>query len=51
MIRLKRTKSGILDVLSDKKEFIEKFVSDNKLTIKSDDDLAKVFTYYNSLLP
>jgi hypothetical protein len=51
MARLKRSKSGILDVLSDQKELVEMFVSNNKLTIKSDDDLAKVFTYYNSLLP
>jgi hypothetical protein len=49
--RLKRSKSGILDVLSDQKDLVEKFISNNKLTIKSDDDLAKVFTYYNSLLP
>jgi hypothetical protein len=51
MARLKRSKSGILDVLSDQKDLVEKFISNNKLTIKSDDDLAKVFTYYNSLLP
>jgi hypothetical protein len=51
MARLKRSKSGILDVLSDQKDLVEKFISNNKLTIKSDNDLAKVFTYYNSLLP
>ena len=51
MARLKRSKSGILDVLSDQKDLVEKFISNNKLTIKTDDDLAKVFTYYNSLLP
>lgn len=49
MALLKRTKSGLLNVLSDQKELIEKFISNNKLTIKSDNDLAKIFAYYNSL--
>jgi hypothetical protein len=49
MARLKRSKSGLLDVLSDQKELVEKFISNNKLTVRSDDDLAKIVAYYNSL--
>jgi hypothetical protein len=49
MDRLKRSKSGLLDILSDQKELVEKFISNNKLTVKSDDDLAKIVAYYNSL--
>jgi len=49
MTRLKRSKSGILDVLGDQKELVEKFISNNRLTTKSDDDLVKIVAYYNSL--
>jgi hypothetical protein len=49
MMRLKRSKSGLLGVLGDRTDSIEQFISNNSFTIKSDDDLAKIVTYYNSL--
>lgn len=47
--QLKRDKSGILNVFSDRSNEIAKYISDNKINLKKDDELAKVFNYYNSL--
>lgn len=48
MVRLKRTKQSVLEALADQKEAVEKFISNNKLSIKSDQDLVKIFSFYNS---
>lgn len=48
MIRLKRTKQSVLETLADQKDAVEKFISNNKLSIKSDQDLVKIFSFYNS---
>lgn len=49
IVRLKRTKQSVLETLADQKEAVEKFISNNRLSIKSDQDLVKIFSFYNSL--
>lgn len=49
IIRLKRTKQNVLETLADQKEAVEKFISNNRLSIKSDQDLVKIFSFYNAL--
>jgi len=39
----------IPDVLRDKKDQVTKYIKDNKLAGKSDDDYRSVFDYYNAL--
>jgi hypothetical protein len=43
-------KKDILNILSDKSAEISKFINLNKLGAKDEDDLAKIISYYNSLL-
>lgn len=47
--QLKRDRSSILNIFSDKSNEIAKYISDNKINLKKDDELIKVFNYYNSL--
>lgn len=49
MTKLKRTKSDIVALLGDQKSKIEEFIAANKLNTKSDEDLVRIFDYYNSL--
>jgi hypothetical protein len=42
-------KKSILKLMGDKSSKIEKYVSDTKLTYASEDDLIKIFTFYNTL--
>jgi hypothetical protein len=42
-------KKDILYVLADKKVELDKFISSNKLGTKSEEDLVKIVSYYNSL--
>ncbi|MFM7430813.1 MAG: hypothetical protein ACKO1F_13045 [Flammeovirgaceae bacterium] len=49
MVRLKRTKQSVLEALADQKGAVEEFMSSNKLSIRSDQDLVKIFSFYNSL--
>lgn len=49
MIPLKNDRKSVLAVLSDKQADVDKYIKDNKLDVKQDADLAKVFEYYNSL--
>lgn len=46
---LKLKKKHILKTFSDKKNEISTFVKDNKLDYESEEDLIKIFTYYDSL--
>lgn len=43
------SKSKLLDILSDKKNEIDAFLSSQKLSYKKIDDLKKIINYYNSL--
>jgi hypothetical protein len=47
--RFKPTQKNIVAALSDKTDAIQAFIKANKIDFKSDGDLAKLFTYYNSL--
>lgn len=49
MNHIKKGKESLLKVLSDKKDSLEEFIKSNKLNCKSEDDIKKVITYYNSL--
>ena len=43
-------KKNILKLFGDKSQRVNKFISNNKLSIKVDADLKKIFDYYNSIL-
>lgn len=49
-VKLEKGKEGIIKLLSDKKNQIEKYISDNKLKCKSDEDWKLIVNYYNSLI-
>ena len=49
MQRIKKDKTFIENLLADKREKIETFVTDNKLKLKSIDEIQKVIEYYNAL--
>ena len=49
MEEIKLKKSTVLKLMSDKKEELKSFLSENKLSFKEDDDIKKVFSYYNSI--
>lgn len=42
-------KNKLLELLSDKKNEVESFISSQKLSIKKADDLKKIVSYYNTL--
>ena len=46
---IKRNKGFLLDQMSDKKDAIEKFIVDNKISCKDPDKIKLVVDYYNSL--
>lgn len=43
-------KKNILRLFGDRSQTVNKFISNNKLSIKEDADLRKIFNYYESLL-
>lgn len=43
-------KKNILKLFGDRSQKVSKFLSNNRLSIKADEDLKKIFNYYNSLL-
>jgi hypothetical protein len=49
MLPLKRKKEDLLNVLADQNEKVDEFIRINKLNLKSDDHLAKIIQYYNTL--
>lgn len=48
-IRLEKGKENIIKLLADKQSQISKYIADNKLKCKSEDDWKLVVDYYNSL--
>ena len=49
MTHFKTNKDDILKLMSDKSAQINEFITQNSLNPKSDDDLKKLFNYYNTL--
>ncbi|MGF7078522.1 hypothetical protein [Mucilaginibacter sp. UYCu711] len=49
LIKVRREKKAILSLLKDKATDIDAYISANKLSVKDEQDLAKVFNYYNTL--
>lgn len=47
--KIRKGKKNILNILEDKKDIIANYAKDNKLKYNSDDDLKKIFNYYDSL--
>ncbi|WP_438709984.1 hypothetical protein ACSTS3_11300 [Aquimarina muelleri] len=46
---IKLKKKNIIEVLNDKKDQVEKFVSSKKLNLKKEEDVIAVIDYYNTL--
>jgi len=46
---LKPSKKSVLAAMSDQSAAIEKYLKDNKVSFSSDQDLQKLFNYYNTL--
>jgi hypothetical protein len=49
MKRLRRDKDFLLSELSDKQPQLEKFIEDNKLNLRSIEQIGKLLNYYNTL--
>ncbi len=49
VLRFSSNKKDLLELMSDKKAEIEKFLKDNNLSAKDKSDLVKIFGFYNSL--
>jgi hypothetical protein len=49
MTKLTVKKKPVIELLSDKKEKISKFIKKNKLKVRKEKDLAALFNYYNSI--
>ena len=50
LIELSLKKKNILKLFGDKSQMVNKFILNNKLSIKEDANLRKVFNYYESLM-
>jgi hypothetical protein len=50
MQRVKKDKSFLLPLLSQQKDKVDGFINDNKLKLRSIDEVKRVIDYYNSLL-
>ena len=46
---IKLKKSTVLKLMSDKKDELKSFLSENKISFKEDNDIKKIFSYYNSI--
>ncbi len=49
LVKVKQSKKGLLDALSDKEASIKTFIDKEKLNLKTDDGLARVVQYYDTL--
>lgn len=49
MTEVKLKKSAILKIMASNKSEVKSFIKENKLNINEDEDVSKVFKYYNSL--
>lgn len=47
--KLKKSSEDVVNVLADKKALVQAFIDQNKLKCKKEEDLVKVFNYYNSI--
>ncbi len=50
MKKLEKNKESLLLFLSDKTKAVDNFITANKLKCKKEEDLVKVFAYYNTLV-
>lgn len=50
MVRYKKGKEFVLQILADKKAEIESFLAEKKLKCRSENDCVKVLEYYNSII-
>jgi|LauGreDrversion4_2_1035121.scaffolds.fasta_scaffold02251_10 hypothetical protein len=48
-LKIKKDKKQILTVLADHAAELEKYIQENKLNVKEDEDLIKLIAYYNTL--
>jgi hypothetical protein len=46
---LKKDKRSVLAILNNKQSALEKYIKERNLNLKNDDDLSKLFVYYNSI--
>ena len=49
IVPLIKDEDTILNLMKDQRARVKKFVTENKLNLKKDDDILTVFTFYNSL--
>jgi len=49
MTRISKNNESIIEALSDKKSLVQEYVEKNKLKCRKEEDLVKVFNYYNSI--
>lgn len=47
--KVRTRKNTILEIFEDKSESVENFAKQNRLKYKNEEDLAKIFDYYNSI--
>jgi hypothetical protein len=47
---IKSTKKSVLAFFDDKQELIERYIESQNINFKKETDLAKIFTYYNTLI-
>lgn len=48
-VKIEKNKSDVLSVLKDKQKEVSSFIDKEKLKCKTEEDIAKVFSYYSSL--
>jgi hypothetical protein len=48
-VAVKPDKKSVLSTLNDKQPALEKFIKENNLNLRNDDELAKLVVYYNSI--
>ena len=49
LVALDRSKSAVMECLIDKSTLVDTFIQQQKLKLRKEDDLVKVFRFYNSL--
>lgn len=51
VVEVEQTRKKLLSLFGAKGDEMEKYISDNGLSLKREDDLVAIFAHYNSLLP
>ena len=49
MVRIKKDKSSLLNLLQDKSQVLQQYINDQKLNLKNEADLIALVKYYNTL--